>query len=237
MPPHSDPVLDRVSGVDESGAICVPSIPYLIYSRLRREIAKGVYPPGRINIKHLAEHFGVSSMPVREALRRLESEGLVSFKAGRQVVINSLSLADIEEIFVIREALEELAMRLAVPKLTNDAAGLAGLDELLQEMARQRIDPAAWRHFNEEFHHTIYRATGMPRLELAIDSQWVLIAPYLPVYADAPEVFTTSQQQHRQMVDAIRAGDAEAAAAHLRDQLKMTLDRLRQSFIHAPDDS
>jgi DNA-binding GntR family transcriptional regulator len=226
---------DHGEGMDESAAIRVPSIPDIVYTRLRREISTRVYSPGPISIKQLAEHFGVSAMPVREALRRLEAEGLVSFNSGRQVVINSLSLADIEEIFAIRVVLEELAIRTALPKLRKDEAGLAHLDRLLDEM--DKSERASWRHLNREFHYTIYRAAKMPRLQVAIDSQWVLIEPYLPVYADATDGPESSQDQHREMVAAIRAGDASTATRRLRDQLRMTLERLRQGLMQIPEGS
>jgi len=96
--------------------IDLPSIPDVIYRELRRDIAHGVYKPGPIRVRVLAERFGVSATPVREALRRLEAEGLVSLR-NRQIVINKLSRDEMREIYTIRGELEAFATRLAVPNL------------------------------------------------------------------------------------------------------------------------
>src|SRR5918911_2788839 len=85
--------------------IDLPSIPDIIYQQLRRDIGRGVYRPGPIRIRPLAERFGVSATPVREALRRLEAEGLVSLR-NRQIVVNALSLQEMHEIYTIRAELE-----------------------------------------------------------------------------------------------------------------------------------
>src|SRR6266498_2529795 len=92
----------------------LPSIPDVIYRELRKDIARGVYKPGPIRVRVIAERFGVSATPVREALRRLESEGLVSLR-NRQIVINELSRDEMLEIYTIRGELESFTLRQAVP--------------------------------------------------------------------------------------------------------------------------
>src|SRR4051812_41514482 len=93
----------------EQTVISVPSLPEVISDQLRRDITQGVYKPGPVRIGALAERFGVSSMPVREALRRLEAEGLISFQRNRQIIINGLSLDEIAEVFELRTQLEPYA--------------------------------------------------------------------------------------------------------------------------------
>src|SRR3954447_17791632 len=100
--------------------IDIPSIPDVVYLELRRDIARGVYKPGPLRIRPLAERFGVSATPVREALRRLEAEGLVTLRKN-QIVVNALSETELREIFAIRAELETFALRRGAEKLRQDA--------------------------------------------------------------------------------------------------------------------
>src|SRR6476661_6070838 len=112
--------------------IDIPSIPDVVYRTLRRDIARGVYKPGPIRVRPIAERFGVSATPVREALRRLEAEGLVSLR-NRQIVVNPLSIAEMREIYTIRCELEPFALRQAAPHVIADAELLERLESLLDE--------------------------------------------------------------------------------------------------------
>ena len=91
---------------DDSDTLSIRSLPDLIYERLRHDIATGVLQPGRLRISQLATRFGVSAIPIREALRLLEAHGLVSFQGNRSVVINAVSVEDVVENFAIRAELE-----------------------------------------------------------------------------------------------------------------------------------
>jgi DNA-binding GntR family transcriptional regulator len=102
---------------ENSEILSVSSLPELVYERLRNDIASGALPPGRLSIRELSDRFGVSAIPVREALRLLEAQGLVSFRGKRLITINSLQVADVVEIFQIRSELECLAVRLSYPQL------------------------------------------------------------------------------------------------------------------------
>lgn len=183
--------------MDDTSPIEVPSMAEVVYERLRQGIFRGVYPPGRISIQRLAERFGVSTMPVREALRRLEADGLVSFKSGRQVLVNERSLADLEEIFAIRRELEDLALRTAVPHLVTDVETVAQLDGLVDDMDAlfERYD--AWREKNHEFHLLLYSASNMPRLCSLIANLGVAVEPYVRLYGTTEEGLRIAQDQHR----------------------------------------
>src|SRR5438874_1784332 len=98
----------------------LPSMPDVIYRELRKDIAHGVYKPGPIRVRVIAERFGVSATPVREALRRLEAEGVVSLR-NRQIVINKLSREEMREIYTIRGELESFTLREAVPHVEGDS--------------------------------------------------------------------------------------------------------------------
>ena len=203
--------------------IDIPSIPDVVYKQLRSDIARGIYKPGPIRIRPLAERFGVSPTPVREALRRLEAEGLVTLRKN-QIVVNALSEAELREIFAIRAELECFALKQGAEKLRSDPKELAKLESLIRDMDRYENKHEEWRSANEEFHMRIYRAAGMARLETMIESLWVAVEPYLRLYVSTAHGFRASQQQHQAILDGLKAGDADAAAEVLRAHLGETKD-------------
>lgn len=177
-------------------------------------------------------------MPVREALRRLEAEGLVTFDANRKIKIKDLSLKDVEELFLIRMELEDLALRSAVPALRNDEEVLARLDELIAQMDKAEGDLDAWQLANQEFHRLLYQAAEMPRLGAIISSLWVAVQPYLRL-ASTVENLRAGQEQHRKIVRLVRAGDARGAGGVLREHLRMTLElrRARLEYLDSATES
>jgi DNA-binding GntR family transcriptional regulator len=215
-----------------SSPIDLPSIPDVIYRELRRDIARGVYKPGPLRVRAVAERFGVSATPVREALRRLEAEGLVSLR-NRQIVVNALSLEEMREIYTIRGELEAFALREAVPHLRDDAQALGRLERLIADMDRFERRPEQWRSANEEFHWIVYRAARMPRLEEIISRLWVAVEPYLRLYVTTAGSFRTAQDQHRKILERIRRGEAEDAAAIMRDHLAQTKETLSRGLADA----
>jgi DNA-binding GntR family transcriptional regulator len=198
--------------------IDIPSIPDVVYRELRRDIARGVYKPGPIRIRPIAERFGVSPTPVREALRRLEAEGLVTLRKN-QIVVNALSESELREAFAIRAELEAFAVRAGTPAIQEDEKLLAVLESLIDAMDRYEHRPEEWRGANEDFHRRIYHASAMPRLESMIEALWVTVEPYLRLYVSTAGSFRESQEQHRALLACLRAGDAQAAADVLRAHL------------------
>jgi DNA-binding GntR family transcriptional regulator len=206
----------------EPAPITLPSMTDIIYTQLRHDISRGVYQPGPIRLKPLAERFDVSVVPIREALRRLEAEGLVTFNGKRQIVINALNERELDETFAIRGELEPLALRRAVARLVDDQGKLAELDDLVDLMDSQQQDPGAWIDTNREFHETLYVASRLPRLISIIGSLWIASDPYLRIYATAPHVLDAAQKQHREILHRVRMGDAEHAEVVLRQHLAAT---------------
>lgn len=223
-------------GPPESAVISVPSLPEVISDQLRTDITRGVYKPGPVRIGALAERFGVSPMPVREALRRLEAEGLISFQRNRQVIINALSVDEVEEVFEIRTQLEPYALRRAVPKLRHDVEALRDLDDLVARMDDAIDKPDAWRTMNLEFHTKLYRGAGMPRLDAMIGSLWAIIESYIRFYLQIAADVTLAQQQHRELLDLVRQGDGDAAASMLAAHIALSRDGLISAMLTQPGD-
>jgi DNA-binding GntR family transcriptional regulator len=230
----------RILGATESDTselvpaspIDLPSIPDIIYQQLRRDIGRGVYRPGPIRIRPLAERFGVSATPVREALRRLEAEGLVTLRKN-QIVVNALSETELREIFAIRAELEAFALRRGAGEIRRDPRLLAELESLVGAMDRYGHDPEDWRTANESFHMKIYHAAGMPRLSSMIDSLWIAVEPYLRLYVSTAGSFGASQEQHRSILKHLRAGRAKAASDVLQKHLQETEEIVAKGITNA----
>jgi DNA-binding GntR family transcriptional regulator len=207
--------------VSDADIVRLPSLPDVIYERLRQEIATGQLQPGPLKLRPLAERFGTSPIPVREALRRLEADRLVSFMGNRAIRVNEVSAKELDEVFAIRAELESLALRLALPAL-DDPERIAGLERLMDRMDEQVDEPAEWRTTNEEFHYALYEAAESARLLGLIHNLWIVVEPYLRMYVRSLPGLRESQKQHREIVAHIVAGDAAAAEAVLREHLEGT---------------
>lgn len=197
------------------------SIAERVYQLIRRDIAHGRYKPGVLRIRPLAERFGVSPTPIREALRRLEAEGLVTVR-NRRIMVRSVSPEELREIFAVRGVLEGFAISEAAAG-HHDRDLFPRLESLVTAMDESASsDPDAWRAENEEFHMLIYGVTGNTRLMTIIDSLWVAVEPYLRMYVQAAPRLTEAQEEHRRMLDALRARDGGRAAEVLATHLAAT---------------
>jgi len=183
-----------------------------VVAELRRRIIECDYPPGhRLTEDRLADDFGVSRNPVREAIRVLEREGFLVGLPRRGAVVASISRQDIENVFEVRLALEVLAAQLAAKNI--DATGAATLRQLVTDAAgaATATELAA---LNSAFHGEICRLSGNALLMNIMDSlhdrlQWIY-------RQTAVHRAPMSLTEHTALVDAITVGDAEAAgrAAH-----------------------
>ena len=210
--------------------ISTESIPELVYQALRRDIARGVYKPGILRIRPLTERFGVSATPVREALRRLESEGLVTLR-NRRIMVRALSEDELHEIFALRAELEAFAISRAAERMQLDEENSDRLEALLAEMDESAgSDPESWRRANQEFHMLIYGAAGMARLTALIESMWASVEPYLRLYVHTAPHLDKAQDEHRRMLRALRRGDAEKSAELLREHLVETEAIVQRGF-------
>src|SRR5687768_3065054 len=126
---------------------------------IRDGILHGNYAEGEpLRQDALADELGVSRIPIREALRQLEAEGLVTFNPHRGAIVSTLSLAEIEEVFDLRTTIEADLLRRAVPRLTPEQLDQA--DEVLDRYASalQSGDVSKWGELNWQFHSTLYAA-------------------------------------------------------------------------------
>ncbi len=194
---------------------------------LRDEIVRGDLVPGQyLRLEEIAARFDVSTMPVREALRDLEAEGLVTSFPHRGTMVTKLSADELQDIYDIRVTLEEMATRLAVPHLTE--ATLAELTSLVEQLADHQGHVATQVKLNHEFHLTLYAASGRSHLcelnrMLRLRTQHYL---HLFTVEVESENFSQTQGEHQAILEACERGDAEQAAAIMRHHVAQVGDAL-----------
>jgi len=187
------------------------------YSTLRAGIIEGKHLPGsRITEQEIAASAGVSRTPVREALRRLEAEGLLRFVPDKGAFVSSWSDQDAEDIFELRAMLESYGARLAARKISVDQL------KHLRELAELQVNEARLRKpgfleriadLNDHFHEALHVAASSERLRSTLSS--LASAPLvLQTFRDyEDEDLSRSAHHHLEMVEAIEAGDGEWAAS------------------------
>jgi DNA-binding GntR family transcriptional regulator len=195
----------------------------LAYEKIRQGIMSGTFRPGEpLSIRGLAASYGVSSIPVREAMRRLEAEGLLHFSPNKGVRVNQLSRADLEEVFLIRLQLETLALKLALKNITP--AQLDQLESLLQQMKSSIGDNTKWSDLHHRFHFLVYEAAQRPRLYRIISGLWSVMAPYFGVYVRGTRDLANAHAEHIGLFRSLRASDATAAEQVLVKHMTSTHD-------------
>lgn len=188
----------------------------LIHERLREAILTGAIPPGALKTQvELGKELGIGRTPIREALRLLQSEGLVVGEPNRRVKIAELSGADTEELYIMRISLEMQAIRLTVPGMTShDIAELEGYMAQMDHYGRGR-DWFGLRAPHRAFHAKLVAGSG-PRIVRQITELFDHAERYrLAQIAATEPQWAKRQAEHRGLVDAAAAGDAELAAARL----------------------
>jgi DNA-binding GntR family transcriptional regulator len=184
---------------------------------LREKILCGEYPEGvPLRQDALAADLGVSRIPIREALRQLEAEGLVAFSPHCGAVVSSLSLHEIEELFDLRGLLESELVRIAIPRLTNEDLNRADAILDAYEAAFQRRDVAEWGALNWRFHSTLLSAADRPLTLGVLNTLHNQSDRYMRMQLALTHGEDRAIGEHRAIAAAARGRDAEAASALLR---------------------
>ncbi|ACQ78847.1 transcriptional regulator, GntR family [Beutenbergia cavernae DSM 12333] len=198
-----------------------------IVSSLRQQIIDGDLRAGtRLHERDLSERFGVSRVPVREAIITLSGEGLVDVQPGVGAFVTPLTRQNVREVFEIRAALEPMAARLAALRCTADhLATLQALVAGARDAARVH-DAAAGARANADFHEMLFRATGNDLLQTMVPALDVMTRRLFPKNIVHHEAMMW--QDHEAITRAIELGDAERAAelaaAHLENTRRHTFE-------------
>ncbi len=199
------------------------------YRALLASIREGVFKPGdRLREEDVGERLTLSRTPVREALRRLEADGIIEHRARIGAVIRQLSHSEVVELYEMRVVLERTAAEMAAKHGTD--AEFDALEDWNEDIARERSNPAKAAAINQEFHQGLYLACRnrfLLEAARALNNSLLLLGP--TTYTDE-ERFDVVFNQHKSIVDALREGDVEAAGAaaeaHLQTSLRYRLKAL-----------
>lgn len=228
--------MDRDSLTDRSVAdkLEYTSLCDAVFKKLKKEILNGTLRPGeRLQQTELAKRFGISRMPVRDALKKLESEGLVTVFPERGAEVSMLDLAGLQEACRIAEVLEVLAGGLAIRNVTEK--DVEGLGRVIEEMERalSEGDLATWFELDLEFHRRTLAPCESPRLLKMITGLWYAMYHFRRGYYTLPGKAQKAGETHRRMLSAIAARDSEQFAQLIRQHMLESLPNILEI---RPDD-
>jgi len=187
---------------------------------IRGGILHGRYIEGEpLRQDALADELGVSRIPIREALRQLETEGLVTFNPHRGAIVSSLSLEEIEEVFDLRASIESDLLRRAIPHLTTHHLDQA--DEVLERyaVALRTGDVAKWGVLNWQFHASLYAPAARPITMNIVQRLHQQSDRYLRMQLALTHGETRANEEHRAIAAAARAHDTRRACQLVRDHI------------------
>lgn len=191
----------------------------IVQAQLLHDIVRGKLPPGdRLNETRLAQAYGVSRGPVREALRALEGQGLVRFVANKGAVLTRLGPTDVQDIYAIRIELEGLAARHGASRISDQ--GITRMRRLVDRMDASTDTSARWLTLNNKLHMTLYQASGNARLCALIADQMTTLQPYTAFYLDIPGRLMDTHSDHRLLLDAVARRDAERSELVTEEHLR-----------------
>ena len=204
--------------------ITFKSVNEMVTDRLRESILSGEFAEGEyLRQQTLARRYGVSEIVIREALRRLHTEGLVEIQRRKSTRVSQLSAEELNEIYELRILLEELITRRAVPNCAVE--DLEQAERILAAGEHER-DPVRWLALNREFHNTLARPSRQPHLLKFADDLRVKVERYLRMSLGILHGFDVAQKEHREIVDAYKARDPELAARRMGAHLRRTADMI-----------
>jgi DNA-binding GntR family transcriptional regulator len=202
--------------------------------RLREAILDGRLAPGaRIPQETVAQHLGTSRIPVREALRQLESEGLVLLVPHSGARVARLEFAELSEMYLMREAIEPMAIAESAPRLTDEQ--LDELRSLVAQIEDSVADPQRWLAYDRLFHVKSYAAAPLPRVLAMIERFWNTTQHYRRAYNAtlSDHDIAVMNVEHRVILDALERRDGVDAESRQRSHIRrtrLTLTEHREVF-------
>lgn len=197
--------------------IVVRSTVEALAQRLRDEIAEGKLLPGQaIPQEEISARFGVSRSPLREALRQLEAEGAIEYRANRGAVVATIDAESLRQVYAIRRMLEAGAIELALPRIdTKIIAKLRKLDTALRGEKDERV----FVKLHHEFHSSIYDLAANPLLSKAIHEHTIKVGRIPDVGLIVKGIAACSKADHARLLDALEARDLRASLNATREHL------------------
>jgi DNA-binding GntR family transcriptional regulator len=220
-------------------AIPRQSLTSAVADRLRDQIIRGEIPEGaQLRQNVIAEQYGVSRIPVREALRQLDAEGLINIVPNRGAIVPKLSPNDIEELFAIRALLEPEVLKTSIPKLTQSQFAQAESVLLEFEDDLQREDHIGnWGRLNWQFHSMLYSGANQPHFMSIIRNVNHNGERYTRLQLHLTHGIKRANEEHHRILELCRERDVAAACDLLRQHIQyagQSLKRVVQQSRQAP---
>ena len=196
------------------------------YEQLRSKILVGELVPGAtFSQVQLATQLGVSRTPLREAVRLLQTEGLLRSERGRRVRVAPITTEDFEDLYAMRIVLDSLAVRLTIPRLTDDELAEIRMAYLEATAAASEGDVAAYREPHRRFHFGLFAHAGA-RLEQEVDDLWDHAERYRRLQVehagDRAQLVRLGEREHAGILEAAERRDAELGAKRMAEHLART---------------
>jgi len=214
----------------------MPSQPTIdrIQSELRQEIITRSIPPGtKLSEKMLTKKWKVSRTPIREVLRRLESEGLVTSYPYKGFAVNTITIEDVDKLYIIKISLEGLAGRLATPTISGDFKKLKILEKLCIEMEAllRKRDIETYVTKNKEFHYYIWNSCGNKWLIKYLENLSSQVNLFIVKALHVPHRANKSIREHWEIYEKLKMGNAKAVEKAIGNHFKKASDDLKKELI------
>jgi DNA-binding GntR family transcriptional regulator len=206
-----------------------------IYSELRQQIISRFIPPGtKFSENLLSKRWKVSRTPIREVLRRLESEDLVICQPYKGFIVNPITIADIDQLYTVRISLEGLAGRLATPIISEDPKKLKVLEKLCTEMERlfKKGDIEAYIAKNNEFHSLIWHSCGNKWLIKILGNLSSQVNRFIVKALHVPHRIDKSVREHWEIYEKLKIGNGKAVEKAIQNNHKRAFEDLKREFIN-----
>jgi DNA-binding GntR family transcriptional regulator len=218
MEPTRNDTIQRVSMVDN------------VTERLRHDLLAGAIKPGeRIKVADLEKRFGVSHIPIREAVRRLESEGLIVAMPQRAAVAAGVDLEDLAGLYDLRRIIECDVIRRSANAMTDEQVAVVEQAlENLEAVANEHDSPGFWE-LHRDFHWALLEPGASAWIQRVLDQIWLASQRYVRLFVS--KTVDDAMRDHRALVDFCRDRDGAGAADLLRRHLDRTELAVRQAFV------
>jgi len=218
--------------VENASDFAIPrqSLTSAVADKLRDQIIRGEIPEGaQLRQDAIATQYHVSRIPVREALRQLDAEGLISIVPNRGAIVPALSPNDIRELFSIRALLEPEVLKLSIPHLKEQdlSQAEAVLAKYVSELKRED-HVSAWGRLNWQFHSILYSRANQPRFMAIIRNVNNSGERYTRLQLYLTHGIQRANEEHHQILDFCRQRDATAACKLLRQHIQYAGESLRK---------
>ena len=205
--------------------ISVKTLRQEVYDQLRDKIISAEILPGEtVSLRGLAEKFGVSLMPVREALWQLESEKIIVIESNKRIRVNTLTAKEMEEALRLRLLLESTSAERACDLRPEEA--VPKIREILEAMGSSVDRPKIYMRRNTQFHFSIYAYSDSPLLLDMLNRLWARVFPYVFTYAISNQDKTDAMRSHWQMFEAFAERDKKRLTDALRQDLEQAARRI-----------